>query len=385
ALLGAEGEAFLARNATRTVVLYSNGMVHPAQAWAELASRGYDNVRVLEGGLGQLYAEVLTPASLRGPISERGAQSAAKRFAAALDLYFGAKTPPAEPVTRHFATDPPRLEQPTLVSVDWVARRRGKSVLLDARDGDSEFAAGHLPGARHLPVARLRGPLGDVTDELLAADELARILGELGVDDETEVVVYSGRKLEDATQVALAMALVGHRRLAIMEGGLAAWTGQGHALTSEAPRIENLRYRVHVPDENFTVRLEDVVRASRVGKPPILDVRPTTEYQGHEEREVRGGHIPGALSRPSTQDVVEAEDGLWLRPRDELLAAYAELGLTPERSVIVSCRTGHKASQTWFILRYLLGFQDVRWYDGSWQEWSKHPELPVVAVDVTQK
>jgi thiosulfate/3-mercaptopyruvate sulfurtransferase len=106
----------------------------------------------------------------------------------------------------------------------------------------------------------------------------------------------------------------------------------------------------------------------------ILDVRPADYYSGKKSDEARPGHIPGALNREFSLDQVPGQE-LW-QAAERLKDAYAKLGITPDRPVIVHCRTGHQASQTYFLLRNLLGFTNVRWFDASWSAWAARPDLP---------
>ncbi len=122
--------------------------------------------------------------------------------------------------------------------------------------------------------------------------------------------------------------------------------------------------------------LDDVVAASRGNGPRILDVRPTKAFEGEPGPEVRGGRIPRSISRPYTDDMVVDGGTVYWRGKDDLLAGYRGLGLASDAPVIVSCRTGHQASQAWFTLRFLLGYKDVRWFDGSWKAWSLRADLP---------
>ncbi len=105
-------------------------------------------------------------------------------------------------------------------------------------------------------------------------------------------------------------------------------------------------------------------------------MRPTKSFEGAKGKEVRGGRIPGSISRPYREDVVSDAGGVYWRPKEDVSAAYEGMGLTPDAPVIVTCRTGHQASQAWFTLRYLLGYEQVKWFDGSWKAWSLRPELP---------
>jgi thiosulfate/3-mercaptopyruvate sulfurtransferase len=111
----------------------------------------------------------------------------------------------------------------------------------------------------------------------------------------------------------------------------------------------------------------------------ILDVRPTDYFSGAQSDEARAGHVPGARNRPYTEDVSGAGKAVGFKPPSELAAAYARLAPEKDSEVIVHCRTGHQASQTYFVLRHLLGYRNVRWYDGGWTEWAARPDLPVQA------
>lgn len=412
-LLGERGRALLDEHADRTVVLCSNGMTHPAQAWVELAREGRTNVRVLADGLDGFVRDELTPPSLRGVV---GADSeAGARFARLAALVLGAPvspapgsggealtsdepsaratadalqvpaaqtapakadTPQARPAFARLATDPERLGRPTVVSTAWVARRGAAIVLVDAREKPEDYAAGHLPGALHVPVKALRGTRDGVPEELLPRDQLAAVIGALGIGPDTEVVAYGNEKLQDPAHFALALVTLGHARVAVLEGGLSAWKAEGRALATDAPKPAPVAYVPKAASGVVEARLADVRAASEARTLRILDVRPADAFRGEVSTEARAGHVPGSSNRPYTQDVVQSDAGLYWKPLEALRAEYVALGLDPKAPVIVTCRTGHQAAQTWFTLRYLLGYEDVRWYDGSWKEWAAHAELP---------
>jgi thiosulfate/3-mercaptopyruvate sulfurtransferase len=240
-------------------------------------------------------------------------------------------------------------------------------VVLDARADAAAYARGHLPWAAHVPVAAVRSARGGRTD-LRPAPELRRVFGAAGVGGDSEVVVYADERLFDATQVVLALATLGHRRAAVLEGGLRAWVAEGSALATEVPRPSDGSYPER-PAPDLGVGAREVSKASRTGRPVVLDVRPAAT--------ARSGHVPGALNRPSSEDTVEGADGVFWRSRAELLAGYAAAGVPATGDVVVCCGTGLHATQTWFTLTVLLGRTRVRWYDGSFEDWAQRRELPV--------
>lgn len=394
-LLGAEGAALLDARPEAEVVLVSNGMTHPAQAWTDLVRRGRAGVRVLEDGLDGFRARVLTPPSLRGAATEESARAASAQFAAARAYFLAAPTDvravspavpqPAAPATAaeppdakagRFATDPARIESPTVVSTAWVAGRGAGVVLLDTRVPAEQYAAGHLMGARHVPIEMLRTTVAGVPEELKPPEELAQVFGSLGIGDETEVVVYADDKLQDAAHAALALVSAGHRRVAVMEGGISAWKAEGRSVTTEVPVPTAATFTVRPAPGLVRVRIDEVAQAMRDRAVPIVDVRPGDTFRGEKTTEARPGHIPGSVNREFTSDVVRTSGGLFWRPKDEIAAGWGAAGTRPDGPVIVTCRTGHQAALAWFTLRVLLGYADVRWYDGSWKEWASRAELP---------
>lgn len=376
ALLGPEGDARLRVRGDRTVVLVSHGMTHPAQAWVELRRRGHAGVRVLEDGLAGLLERYGTPTSLQGPATARRVAEEAALGAAFRARALGRPAPLPAGAAR-WATDPAELTEPTVVSVAWLAVRLGKVAVLDTREKAEEVGKGRVPGAVHVPIAATRETRGGVADELLAPAALAAKAGTWGLTADTPVVVLGGDRLQDPTHLVLALVALGHRKVAVLEGGFPAWARAGLPVTTQAPAPAAATYVPRPGAFDFGVDLDAVAAASRGGGPRILDVRPTKAFEGEQGTEVRGGRIPGSVSRPYTEDVVAADGAVWWRDAATLRAGYAGAGLGSDAPVIVSCRTGHQASLAWFTLRVLLGYKDVRWFDGSFKAWSLRADLPV--------
>lgn len=368
-LCGEAGAALFATS-PRLVVLYSNGPAHPGQAWVELQRQGHTNVKVLAGGLVEFRDRVLCPPSLRTdatPVADAGATSAWQLQRAFL---LGAE---AAPMPSGWATDPSALTQPTMVSTAWLAAHAAGVTVLDTRSRE-EFAALHVPGAHSLPPSALRQRVGDRDLLLRPEADLAATFGALGIAADTPVVLYADDRLHDATFVAVALLRLGHLRLAILDGGIRRWAIERRPLSAAPSAANAVRYLPRPGADAFVITTDDLAASVAANTTAVLDVRPVPQFTGAVSTEARPGHIPGARNRPLAQDLGPVATGLSLRPRAELVAAYTEF--PPEAPLTISCRTGHSASQTWFVLRHLLGYRNVRWYNGSWTEWSARPELP---------
>ncbi len=263
-----------------------------------------------------------------------------------------------------------------MVSTAWLAERLNDPTLriVDARAKSVDYTAGHIPNAIHLAVDAVRGTIAGIPSMLLPADELATLLGRCGIGRDHAVVVYSDA-LRDATLVGLALQRVGHARFAVLNGGIGRWTAESRPLSKAFPRVDPTRYTPGPGADTFTVSVDDVAAAAARRVATILDVRPPEYFEGKKSEEARPGRIPGAINRELKHDLVPGQE-TW-RSIEDLKAGYAKLGIEPGTPVIVHCRTGHQASQTYFALRHLLGFENVRWFDASWAGWAARPELPV--------
>jgi len=275
-----------------------------------------------------------------------------------------------------------------LVSTDWVSRHLADTArvrLVEANEDVLLYGTGHLPHAVHVNwTADLVDP--DVRD-YIPVRQFERLCSRLGITPDTTVVFYGDQHNWWACYAFWAFKLFGHRDCRLMDGGRERWTAEGRILTAEVPAFESTLYTAAAPDPSIRAFRDEVMDHLRAGG-DLVDVRSPPEFIGEithppgfpGEGALRAGHIPGARNVPWNRAV--APDGRFCS-RDELAAIYLdEQGLHPDEPVIAYCRIGERSSHTWFVLRYLLGFRDVRNYDGSWVEWGNLVGAPVERGEV---
>jgi len=199
----------------------------------------------------------------------------------------------------------------------------------------------------------------------------------MGIQPDDLIVLISTHKIRDATLVGMAFERLKHNRYAVLRGGFNKWQAEKRTADTILPSFKSSKYPVSDLRDTFTVTAKEVLAAVSSPGTIILDTRPVSYFTGEKQDEARGGHIQGAINRPYSEDVVKTDGYSTIKPVDELKAIYEKLIPTNETPVILHCRTGHQASQTYFILVRLLGYTDVKWYDAGWTEWAAKRELPV--------
>jgi thiosulfate/3-mercaptopyruvate sulfurtransferase len=287
--------------------------------------------------------------------------------------------PPAPPIAARGYARPD-----ILVSTEWVVDHlEDPTVRLVESDEDLLlYDIGHIPGAVKIDwVADLNDPL---IRDYLDGVRLQELLRAKGIGRDTMIVLYGDRNNWWATYAFWVFRLFGLVNLRIMDGGRARWEQEGRALVREVPTYPRGNVAVGSrADGGIRAFREDVLLHVGAGR-PLVDVRSPEEYRGERlhmpdypnEGALRGGHIPGARSIPWGRAV--NPDTHTFRPASELKTIYVEEnGLKPTDDVIAYCRIGERSSHTWFVLTYLLGFERVRNYDGSWTEWGNMVRAPV--------
>nr|WP_274638322.1 sulfurtransferase [Microbacterium bovistercoris] len=274
--------------------------------------------------------------------------------------------------------DPARL-----VTADWLQERLGEPglVVVESDEDVLLYETGHIPGAVKVDWhTELNDP---VVRDYLDGEGFARLLSRKGIARDDTVIIYGDKNNWWAAYALWVFSLFGHEDVRLLDGGRDLWISQGRPITTERTVREPVEYPI-VERDDSTLRAfrEDVL--AHFGN-PLIDVRSPEEYAGErtsapdypEEGALRAGHIPTARSVPWKRAV--ADDGTF-KPRAELEAVYREeLGLKDADPIIAYCRIGERSSHTWFVLQHLLGFPDVRNYDGSWTEWGSLVRVPVAS------
>ena len=269
-----------------------------------------------------------------------------------------------------------------LVTTEWVASHLNDANLrLVEIDVDtSAYEQGHIPGAAGW---NWQTQLQDtVRRDLADQRSFSQLAGSAGITPETTVILYGDNNNWFAAWGFWQMKYYGHKDVRLMNGGRKKWLEEKRAITTDAPKIQVTSYAAKAPDASIRAKREDIFSVLERRSPAqMVDVRSGDEFSGKviappgmTETAQRGGHIPGAANIPWAQAV--AEDGTF-KPADALRQLYGGKGITGDREVIAYCRIGERSSHTWFVLKYLLGYKNVRNYDGSWTEWGNLVGAPI--------
>jgi thiosulfate/3-mercaptopyruvate sulfurtransferase len=269
-----------------------------------------------------------------------------------------------------------------LVTGEWLEAHLGAPglVVVESDEDVLLYETGHIPGAVKVDWhTELNDP---VVRDYIDGVGFAALLSRKGIARDDTVVIYGDKNNWWAAYALWVFSLFGHADVRLLDGGRDKWIAEGRPITTDAPPRQPTDYpAVERDDAVLRAYKEDVL--AHLGTGPLIDVRSPEEYDGSrtsapaypEEGALRAGHIPTAQSVPWGRAV--AEDG-GFKTRAELDAIYrGEAGLDDGDSVIAYCRIGERSSHTWFVLKHLLGFEDVRNYDGSWTEWGSAVRVPI--------
>lgn len=276
-----------------------------------------------------------------------------------------------------------------LVTTEWVAEHLNDDGLqiVESDEDVLLYEIGHVPGAIKIDWHE---DLQDMsTRDFIDAEGFNALMSRLGITRDTTIVFYGDKNNWWAAYAYWFFRYMGHDNVKIMDGGRRKWEEEGREMTRSVPSVTASNYTGAAPRAEFRAYRDEVVDhigykgRQKVGDgKPLVDVRSPGEYSGEllhmpdypQEGALRGGHIPGASNIPWAQAV--AEDGTF-KPAADLRALYEGKGIVPDKDIVVYCRIGERSSHTWFVLHELLGYPNVRNYDGSWTEWGNVIGVPI--------
>ena len=270
-----------------------------------------------------------------------------------------------------------------LVTTDWVLEHLEDSNvrIVEVSEDVLLYHEWHVPGAVQVVWERdaQRQDVRDVVDR----KGFEALMSRLGISNDTTVVLYGDKSNWWACYFFWLMKYYGHKDVRIMDGGRKKWEMEGKPKSKEVPTYPPATYIASPPDEDIRAYAQDILQRMLLGEDfALVDVRSPDEYTGKlihmpdypQEGAQRGGHIPGAVNLPWGLNVNED----WtFKGEEELRKLYEGKGITPDREVITYCRIGERSALTWFVLKYLLGYPEVRNYDGSWTEWGNMVRVPI--------
>jgi thiosulfate/3-mercaptopyruvate sulfurtransferase len=266
-----------------------------------------------------------------------------------------------------------------LVTTDWVAQHLSdaKVKLIEVDVDTTAYDEGHIEGAAGFNwTSQLQD---QVRRDIATKEQISQLMSDAGVSNGDTIVLYGDNNNWFAAYAFWLLRMYGHQDLKLMDGGRKKWLDEGRPTTKDAPKAAKGSYKAKDPDLSLRASREDVLKA--IGKKTLIDVRSPDEYSGKimappglQETAQRTGHIPSAQNVPWAQAV--AEDGTFKSDAD-LKAIYEPKGIAKGKDAIAYCRIGERSSHTWFALKYLLGIDNVKNYDGSWTEWGSMVGMPI--------
>lgn len=262
-----------------------------------------------------------------------------------------------------------------LVDTEWIAANlENESVRIFDLNNQETYDQGHVPGALRLDLSDLTNPEDVTRGQILTQDQLSAVMSRLGVANDDTIVFYDSNGNLSAARAYWALKYYQHGDVRVYNGGLAKWQADGQTLSTDVVEPTPSDYVAGQADPAIRTTSDYVLEHLDDPSVATCDTRGPEEYAGTDVRSARGGHIPGAINLEWRHAV--NEDGTF-KTASELGELFAKAGFTPDKEIITYCQTGVRGAHTWFVLRELLGYPNVRNYDGSWEEWGNSADTPV--------
>jgi thiosulfate/3-mercaptopyruvate sulfurtransferase len=268
-----------------------------------------------------------------------------------------------------------------IVDASWLQARLDDPNLriLDVRNNSGRYLAGHIAGAVNLAESTMRAPDGGMPFRYLPPDDMAAMLQKAGVTLDNEVVLYSDSAgVLGSTMVAYCLLRIGHEQVRVLDGGIDDYASK-YPLTQAYPSFIERPLEPRF-DNTLFVMLDEVAETVTEGGATFIDARPPADYRGETSTWQRNGHIPGAISLDWHRLMDESNNHRY-RPYEEIRAIFRAEGVTGDEPIIAYCGTSREATLLYLYMKHVLGFEDVRLFEGSWTEYCANPDLPVATGD----
>lgn len=294
-----------------------------------------------------------------------------------LNAVLAACVAPAPAATAEIAPVEVYANADVLVDTQWVLDNLDDpSVrLIDVSGNVDAYIAGHLPGATYVNTGeQMTNPEDSTRGQILTQDALSLLLSSLGITPDTTVVFYDGSSNLLATRAYWVLKYYQHENVKVYNGGSIKWVADGQELVTDTVEVTPSEYAAQEPDLAIRTTTDYVLEHLDDPNTVLCDTRGPEEFAGTDVRALRGGHIPGAINVEWVNAV--QDDGTFKQART-LFDLYTKAGFVPDKQIITYCQTGVRGAHTWFVLKELLGYPDVRNYDGSWEEYGNREDTPI--------